>query len=65
MTLTHQTVVHEKGEPTAAIVPWEEFKLLREAYGLDLDEDETAELREALSDSEAGNADAFVAADDV
>jgi len=65
MTLTHQTVLGEDGKPTAAIIPWDVFVEIREAHSLDLSPEESAELREARADAEAGNSEAFVSADDV
>ena len=26
MTITHQTLLDEEGKPTAAVIPWDEFK---------------------------------------
>ena len=29
MTISYQTVMGEDGEPTAALIPWEEFRVIR------------------------------------
>lgn len=29
MTITHQKLVDEDGNPTAALIPWEEFRLIQ------------------------------------
>ena len=29
MTISHQTVLDEKGTPTAALIPWEEFQVIK------------------------------------
>ncbi len=33
MTITHQTVLDEDGNPTAALIPWDEFQLIRAELG--------------------------------
>jgi PHD/YefM family antitoxin component YafN of YafNO toxin-antitoxin module len=58
-------VLDEKGDPSDVIIPYSLFVELPETYGWDLDEEEQRELAEALSDSRAGNRDAFVPASEV
>jgi len=58
-------VVDEKGDPKEVIIPWEEFRQLEEALGLDLDTEEVAQLREADTDMRSGNREAFVSLDDL
>lgn len=63
MTITHQTVLGEDGEPTAAIIPWEMFvrinKQLGDIHGDEASDDEAEAIAEAEIDREAGNDDAF------
>ena len=35
MSITHQTVLGENGQPTAALIPWEEFQRIQEYLGED------------------------------
>ncbi len=66
MTTIHKKiVVDEKGDPQEVIIPWEEFRQLEEALGLDLDTEEVAQLREADADMRSGNREAFVSLDDL
>jgi PHD/YefM family antitoxin component YafN of YafNO toxin-antitoxin module len=61
MSITYQTVVDENGEPTAAQIPWDEFKLIREAME-ESDEatpEEAEAIAEAHKDRAEGNEDAF------
>jgi len=30
MTITHQTLLDEEGKPTAAVIPWSQFKEIRD-----------------------------------
>lgn len=65
MTITHQTVLDRDGNPTAAIIPWQDFLEFAEARGLDLSDEEVGLLREALDDSAQQKDGAFVPADEV
>lgn len=65
MTITKKLVLDENGEPSEVLIPYAQFVELAEACGLDLDEEEQGELREALTDSLAGNRSAFVPASEV
>jgi hypothetical protein len=50
----------EHGMPQEVIIPWAQFCEISEALGLDLDEDASADLREAKRDWEKGDRAAFV-----
>jgi hypothetical protein len=65
MSIPHQTDLDQEGKPTAALIPWDAFIELVEAQGHDLDDNERSELREALADSKADQAGAFVPAHEV
>ncbi|MDA0765463.1 MAG: hypothetical protein O3A92_01385 [Verrucomicrobia bacterium] len=64
MTITKKIVLDEEGNPSEVLIPYAQFVELTETYGLDLDEDEQSELRDALADSKARNHDAFVPAEE-
>jgi len=70
MTVAHQTVFDEHGNPTAALIPWEVFLRVREELGEAIDYDEiTPAISEALEEAERdraeGNTDAFTSLEDV
>ena len=65
MTITRKLVLDEKGDPTEVIIPYAQFVEFVEVYGLDLDDQESRELREAREDSAAGRRSAFVSAEEV
>ncbi len=48
MTITHQTLLDEEGKPTAAVIPWDEFRVIRaeleEVEGAPLSPEWKAEL---------------------
>lgn len=54
----------EDGTPSEVMIPYEKFIDFIETYGLDLTEDEQSAIREARSDIDSGNLDAFVSADE-
>ncbi|MDA1006069.1 MAG: hypothetical protein O3A87_06260 [Verrucomicrobia bacterium] len=64
VTITKKIVLDEEGNPSEVLIPYAQFVELTETYGLDLDEDEQSELRDALADSKARNHDAFVPAEE-
>ncbi|MFT5467624.1 MAG: hypothetical protein ACI8UO_002730 [Verrucomicrobiales bacterium] len=59
-SLTRKLVVNEQGDPLEVIIPYQEFVDFIEIHGLDLSEDEKAEILEAEADIESGTKDAFV-----
>ena len=57
MAITHQTVVDKDGQPTAALIPWKEFELIRERLGeddLDLSDEWREELRNRVREIDEG-----------
>ncbi len=54
----------EDGTPSEVMIPYEKFIDFIETYGLDLTEGEQSAIREARSDIDSGNLDAFVSADE-
>ena len=56
-------VVDEDGKPVEVIIPWDEFREMEEALGLDLDDAAVHDLRQARRDREAGKSDAFLELD--
>jgi len=65
VTITKKLVLDENGNPSEVLIPYEQYVELAETYGLDLDENEQNQLREALADSMSGNRDAFIPAEEV
>ena len=56
------------GQPTEVVISYERYEKYQEfveAYGLDLSDEENADLDEALADSRAGRREAFVSEDEV
>ena len=64
VTITRKIVLDEEGNPSEVLIPYAQFVELAETYGLDFDENEQSELREALADSKARKRDAFVPAEE-
>lgn len=59
-TIAKKIVVDERGNPLEVIIAWSDYQDLAERMGWDLSEDEVSCVREAMSDWQNGNADAFV-----
>lgn len=57
--------VDEKGTPKEVLLSWDDYQVLVEALGLDLDEASQKDLIEAKKDFDAGNWDAFVDIDEL
>ena len=53
------------GKPLEVVIPYEEFVDFVETYGLDLTDEEKAQIREAIADREAGRSENFVSLDDL
>jgi hypothetical protein len=60
IAIQKKIVFNEHGKPKEVIIPWEQFCELSEAFGLDLDTEAIAELREAKRDWESGDRARFV-----
>ncbi len=58
-------VVDEQGNSVEVIIPWEEFRDIEEALGLDLNEAAIDDLEQARRDREAGKSDAFLELDEL
>ena len=58
-TIQKKIVTDEHGDPIEVIIPYAQFLEWVETYGLDFSEEERAELKAALADSQAGNREAF------
>ena len=60
MSITHQVVIGEDGQPTAVIIPWDVFMKLRELVDVvEATPEELEAIREAEADRREGNDDAF------
>ena len=55
----------EDGQAREVILSIETFRHIEEVLGADLDQEEEAELREAIDDSRSGNRAAFVSIDEI
>ena len=58
-TIQKKFVVDENGDPIEVVIPYAQFLEWVETYGLDFSEQERAELKAAIADSQAGNREAF------
>ncbi|MBL68470.1 MAG: hypothetical protein CMO74_08485 [Verrucomicrobiales bacterium] len=58
-TIQKKFVVDENGEPVEVVIPYAQFMEWVETYGLDFSEQERAELKAAIADSQSGNREAF------
>ena len=58
-TIQKKFVVDENGEPVEVVIPYAQFLEWVETYGLDFSEQERADLKAAIADSQAGNREAF------
>jgi hypothetical protein len=63
--IAHKVIVDERGQAQEVIISIETFRHIQEVLGADLNEQEEAELREALGDSMNGNRAAFVSLEDI
>lgn len=60
MSITHQTVIGEDGQPQAAIIPWSVFlEIQRLVNDSEATPEELEAIREAEADRKAGNLEAF------
>jgi len=60
MTITHQTVIDEEGNPSAAIIPWSVFMEIQDCLEDGTPSpDELEAMNEAERDREEGNHSAF------
>lgn len=55
-----KTFFDEDGNPREVLIPWEEYRAIEEALGLDLSPEEAEDLRQARRDRESGDPDAYV-----
>jgi hypothetical protein len=65
MRINKKYIVDEHGNPKEVIILLEDFKKIEELLGLDLDDDVINQLRNARSDRESGNKDAYVDLDSI
>ena len=65
MHINKRYIVDELGNPKEVVIGVEDFRKIEELLGLDLDEEAVGQLREARSDRESGNEDAYVDPDSI
>ncbi len=53
-------IVNEQGKPTDVIIPWEEYKVIEESLGLDLEDNAIEAINQAKRDRENGKEDAYL-----
>jgi len=58
-------IVNEQGKPTDVIIPWEEYKVIEEALGLDLEDAAIEAINLAKRDREDGKEDAYLDLDSI
>lgn len=61
--LAHKLILDQEGRPHEVVISIETFRHIQEVLGADLDQQEEAELREALRDSVSGDRSQFVSID--
>ena len=65
ISIEKKFIVDEHGNPKEGIVSWDDFQKIEELLGLDLDDEAIHGLREARSDRETGNKDAYLDLDSI
>ena len=65
MHINKKYIVDELGNPKEVVIPVEDFRKIEELLGLDLDEEAVRQLRQARSDRESVNEDAYVDLDSI
>jgi PHD/YefM family antitoxin component YafN of YafNO toxin-antitoxin module len=58
-------VLDENSNPSAVIIPWDEFQEIAELLGLDLDKRAIEEIKEARHDRESGKMKHYVSLDEL
>ncbi len=65
LTLEKKLIVDQAGNPTEVIISWEDFLLIEELLGLDLDQAAIDDLEIARQDREMSDVDAYLDLDDL
>jgi len=65
ITISKKFIVDEQRRPKEVIIPWEQYQLIREMLGLDLDENAVDDLRQAQRDRVAKNQEVYVDLDSI
>lgn len=65
MRITHQTVIGDNGQPSAAIIPWDVFQKVRDMLEGEPTPEEAEAMKEAEADRINGNTDAFTDLDEL
>ncbi len=65
MNINKKYIVDEHGDPKEVILPLEDFRKIEELLGLDLDDKELSQLREARRHRESGDKAAYVELDSI
>jgi hypothetical protein len=65
MHINRRYIVDEHGNLKEVVIPIEDFRVIEDLLGLDLNEEAISQLRKARSDRESGNEDAYVELDSI
>lgn len=65
ITIHRKYVIDEQGNPKEVIIPLEDFRMIEELLGLDLDQEAIEDLRQARRDREQGNKEAYLDLDSI
>jgi regulator of PEP synthase PpsR (kinase-PPPase family) len=65
MHINKRYIVDEQGNLKEVVIPIEDFRLIEDLLGLDLDEEAISQLRKARRDRESRNKDAYVDLDSI
>jgi len=65
ITISKKFIVDEQRRPKEVIIPWEQYQLISEMLGLDLDENAVDDLRQAQRDRVAKNQEVYVDLDSI
>ncbi|MCP5002705.1 MAG: hypothetical protein GY941_01945 [Planctomycetes bacterium] len=60
LTIRKKVIKDVNGNPTEVIIPWEEYKKIEESLGLDLNKEAIEDLKQAKTDRDNSNKDAYV-----
>lgn len=59
ITIHKKYVIDDQGNPKEVIIPFEDFQMIEELLGLDLDQEAIEDIRQARQDREEGNKEAY------
>jgi PHD/YefM family antitoxin component YafN of YafNO toxin-antitoxin module len=63
IAIQKKLVIDEQGQPQEVIISWQQYQVISEMLGLDLDKEAIEDLRQARQDRATRNRDAYVRLD--